>query len=210
MADFVEQALNVLERQYGYTNIAALMQKKGEVYNKYVGELEATFRDEIMNIDTCIPDALDYYWGKRFKITRNFYDNDGNLLTLTDELFREIIKIRAFAARWDGAVTTVNEFLVNIFGDRGITSVFDPQNMFIWYLFAFPLTPEELFLFRYRDILPRPAGVGIDVIDNADIFYFAMPTYDTWIDYPIASGFGTYSDTPDDKGRFSTYGDLNG
>lgn len=208
MADFVEQALNVLERQFGYTNIAALMQKKGEVYNKYVGDLEATFRNEILDIDTCIPNALDYYWGKRFKITRNFYDENDNVLTLSDDLFREIIKIRAFGARWDGAIDSLNEFLGNLFADRGGAYAIDPQNMYEIYVFNFPLEAEELFLFKYRDVLPRPAGVGIDIVDDAKTRFFALPSYHDLIEYPKASGFGTYNDLPDEQGIFSTYGDT--
>jgi hypothetical protein len=65
-------ALDNLERQFGYTNVSDLILKRAQVWDKYFGDISKKFEDEILNIDTCISEALDYYWGRLYKITRVF------------------------------------------------------------------------------------------------------------------------------------------
>lgn len=167
---FQELTLNNLQRQFGYTNLSDLLMKRAAVWDKHYGEIAQTFNDEILNFDTCIPDALDNFWGKIYRITRNFEDDDGNVLTLTDDEFREVIKIRAFGSRWDGTIGQMNEFLNNLFQKRGQCYMLDPQSMTVeMFVFNFQLSDTELFLFTKKDILPRPAGVGVQILEiNTD------------------------------------------
>ncbi|MCH5202382.1 MAG: DUF2612 domain-containing protein [Oscillospiraceae bacterium] len=201
---FKDVTLNNLQRQFGYTNISDLLMKKAEVWDKHYGDISETFNNEILNVDTCIPDALDYFWGRLYKITRNFTDNLGNLLTLTDDEFREIIKIRQFGSRWNGAIASMNEFLNNLYKDRGKAYMIDKQDMTVEiFVFEFPLSDTELFLFRNKDILPRPAGVGIDIFETGKGKWFGFYDYTTTIQNPTTIGFGTYSD--ENVGQFAQY-----
>lgn len=163
---FRQAALDVLQKQYTYTNISDLVLRKAAVLDQDFGDLSDTFVKEILDFDTCIPEALDYYWGKVFRISRTFTDEDGNEFSLTDIQFRQLIKIRAFATRWDGTALSMNEFLKDLYKDRGIAYMLDRQNMTVQvYVFSFELEPWERYLFTSKDVLPRPAGVGTDIYE---------------------------------------------
>ena len=204
-----EAVLNTLQKQYTYTNLSDLLYKKAELIDEYLGDLTSKFGKEVLNYNTCSSDALDYFWGQIFKINRNFKDNKGNTFTLTDEQFREVIKIRAFGTTWDGTISSVNLFLSNLFKDRGVAYALDPQNMsFQVFAFNFELYDWEKFLFENNDILPRPAGVSTQIKIVKDKKYFSFYTYDQVYEYPISTGFDTYANIQ--EGKFLTYkGDVN-
>lgn len=172
---FREAALDVLQKQYTFTNISDLVLRKAGVLDNAFGDLSERFVREILDFDTCIPEALDYYWGKVFRISRTFSDDDGNEFSLTDDQFRQLIKIRAFATRWDGSALMMNEFLKDLYKDRGKAYMLDRQNMTVQvYVFMFGLEQWERYLFTNKDVLPRPAGVGTDIyeVDIGDLFGF--------------------------------------
>lgn len=163
---FRQAALDVLQKQYTYTNISDLVLRKAAVLDQAFGDLSDTFVKEILDFDTCIPEALDYYWGKVFRISRTFTDDDGNEFSLTDSQYRQLIKIRAFATRWDGTALSMNEFLKDLYKDRGVAYMLDRQNMTVQvYVFSFELEQWERYLFTNKDVLPRPAGVGTDIYE---------------------------------------------
>lgn len=177
---FQEVSLNVLQKQYGYTNLSDLILKRAAVWDKYMGNISQTFVNEILDYNTCIPEALDYFWGKMLKITRNFEGKDGQVFTLNDDQFREIIKIRAFGTTWQGDILSMNTFLANLFKDRGKAYLIDNLDMTVQiYAFEFELEDWERYLFTTQDILPRPAGIGTDIyqIATADTFGFYGSDY---------------------------------
>ncbi len=172
---FRTESLNVLQKQFGYTNVSDLMLKKAAVLDNTFGEVANKFVDEILNFDTCIPEALDYYWGKVFKVSRTFTDDKGNLFSLSDAQFRTLIKIRAFGTRWNGSALSMNEFLKEIYHDRGVVYMIDRQDMSVQtYVFLFTLEPWERYLFIEKDVLPRSAAIATDVyeISYEDTFGF--------------------------------------
>lgn len=172
---FREKSLDVLQQQYGYTNVSDLILKKAEIWDNHMGNIAKRFVEEVLDFNTCTSSALDYYWGKILKITRTFTDENGNLFSLTDEQFREIIKIRAFSTTWDGTIATLNEFLKELFYDRGQVYMVDRQDMTTQvYVFTFRLEEWEKYLFLNKDILPRCAAVGIAIYEltSDDIFGF--------------------------------------
>jgi len=172
---FRENTLDVLQKQYGYTNISDLLLKKAAVLDTHFGDLAESFVSEILDFDTCIPAALDYYWGKVFKLSRAFTDGNGNEFRLSDAQFRTLIKIRAFGSRWDGSAFMMNEFLKELYRNRGTVYMVDRQNMTVQtYVFLFTLEPWERYLFIEKDVLPRPAGIGTAIyeITTEDTFGF--------------------------------------
>lgn len=168
MNEFRQIALDNLQKQFGYTNLSDLLMKRAEVWDKNFGDISQRFENDILNLDTCNSSALDYFWGKIYRITRTFEDGNGNQFVLDDDLFREILKIRAFGCRWNGSLTEMNEFLKNLFKDRGSCYVLDNKNMQEVFVFNFDLSPEEEYLFKNKDILPRPAGVGVLLLELSD------------------------------------------
>lgn len=172
---FREQSLNVLQKQFGYTNVSDLMLKKAAVLDATYGDMADKFVDEILNFDTCIPEALDYYWGKVFKVSRTFADDKGNLFNLSDAQFRTLIKIKAFGTRWNGSALQMNEFLKDVYRDRGVVYMIDRQDMSVQaYVFLFTLEPWERYLFIEKDVLPRSAAIESAVyeITYEDTFGF--------------------------------------
>lgn len=163
---FLEATLNVLQQQYGYTNISDLLTRKANVWDKYMGNIATRFVSEILDYNTCVPSALDYYWGKILKISRTFEDENGNEFSLTDDQFREVIKLRAFGTTWDGTVDTMNKFLAGVFGDRGGAFIIDKQDMTVQlYVFRFYLETWEKYLFVNKDILPRCAAIETSIYE---------------------------------------------
>ena len=172
---FRERTLDVLQKQYGYTNISDLLLKKSVVLDAHFGDIAESFVTEILDFDTCIPAALDYYWGKVFKLSRTFTDDEGNEFSLSDAQFRTLIKIRAFGTRWNGSALMRKESLKELYRDRGTVYMVDRQNMTVQtYVFLFQLEPWERYLFIEKDVLPRPAGIGTAIyeITTEDTFGF--------------------------------------
>jgi len=175
MTDFVQVAHNCLQKQYAGTNIHILMGEKAKIWNKHFGDISKRLTDEILDYNTCVPDALDFFWGRILKISRRFVDEEDNLFDLTDDQFRTIIKIRAFGIIWDGSVMRMNAFLRDIFGDRGRVYMIDRQDMTLQIIgFDFELEPWESWLFRVYDIFPRPAGVKTDIREFANEQFFGF------------------------------------
>lgn len=204
--EYQNLSLNILERQYGYKNVAALMQERAKVWDMYMGDIADVLMTQFFDIDNCTSEALDNYWGKLLNISRVFEDSDHNIYTLTDDEFREVVKIKLF--NWDGTLISLNTFLRNVFKDRGKIYVVDSQNM-TWALIiaGFDLTDNEKALFTEFDIFPRPAGIDTTIrIIDADSKFFGFGSY-TGTDSPVAVGYGTYNGAPMGEGRFATYED---
>lgn len=171
---FREKTLDVLQKQYGFTNISDLLTRKADVWDIHFGNAADRFVEEVLDFDTCTTDALDNYWGRMLKTSRTFIAN-GETITLTDAQYREILKIRAFSTRWQGDIPSIDAFMNDIFKERGLVYVVDPENMtHLTYNFLFDLEPWEEKLFIYADILPRIASIGteIHVISLSTIFGF--------------------------------------
>ena len=87
MDDCKKVALDNLYREFGYTNVSDLIVKRADVWDKYFGNIAEIFEQEILNLDTCVSEALDYYWGRLYKITRVFTDEHGEQFTLDDAMY---------------------------------------------------------------------------------------------------------------------------
>lgn len=208
IVDFIEIANNCLQYQFGYSNIHTLMLEKSKILNKYLGTAVSDFGSQVLDYNTCISSALDYFWGKFFKISRVFKDSEGRLFSLTDNQFREIIKIKAFATTWNGTIATLNNFLTELFKTRGICYVIDNQDMtFSTFTFLFELEPWEKYLFATYDILPRSAGVGVEII-VVETKYFGLLGYNGLADNPIRTGFNDYQDNNPNGETFTYYKQL--
>lgn len=207
MGRYEQVSLNVLERQYGYTNVAALMMKRAEVYDALIGDIVTDLMGQFFDINTCTPQALDNYWGKLLNISRVFEDDDGNIYTLTDDEFREVIRIKLFS--WDGTLESLNTFFRGLFANRGTIFGIDSQDMtYFRFIIGFELTENEKALFEKFDILPRPAGIGARVkIIESNKRFFGFGRYNSYVTSPVTRGFGTYNGDPLGAAQFATYND---
>lgn len=208
--EFQNASINVLQRQFLYTNIAKLTQEKAKVWDKYLGDITAKFCEKILNLDTCTSSALDY-WGRVFKTPRTFENKDTlEVITLTDDEYRKILKIKTFSLSYDGSLSSLNDFLYNLFKNRGIVYCVDNLNMSTTtYAFNFVLESWEKYLFKNNDILPRCAGVGknINIVDS-DNKYFGYRVYGQLNDLPNSVGYKIYGNLyPTGEGEYREYGD---
>lgn len=118
--------------------------------------------------------------------------NNGNFsassnAALTTEQKRLLLRLRYFQLVTRGAVPEVNEFLRYVFGE-GQVYVADSNEMVIAYVFQQGvLTSAVESVLRDFDILPRPAGVRVNLVIQGDA--------DGW-------GFGRYHENFDNGNFF--------
>jgi hypothetical protein len=75
---------------------------------------------------------------------------------------RLVIKLRYFQLTSNGTVPEINEFLSILFENEGLVFVVDSLDMtFATYFFTFPPSSQLRFILEKYDLLPRPAGVGV-------------------------------------------------
>lgn len=184
---------NLLWQYNDAVNLQALIQQKEIWYTENHEEFWTDWYTDVFNLQTANdfglavwavilgiplvvspdPDPDKVAWGFGAPHA-NF--NQGNFATsdtgfgLTTEQKRLVLRLRYFQLITRGAVPEVNEFLAWVFGP-GAVYVTDGLNMHARYVFSPGALPSavELVLTSY-DLLPRPAGVGVDfvVIGEAD------------------------------------------
>ena len=137
------------------------------------------FYTKIWNIETATKIGLDI-WGAIVNIPRNL-DTDEGIYSLSDEQYRKVILLKAFANIAATVPETFNRVLRTLSEDRGLCFCHDLGGMAMSYVFMFKLEAWEKALFKAKDILPRPAGVLIALIelDEPVLWFEEAFTYDT-------------------------------
>lgn len=93
----------------------------------------------------------------------NFSNTSDVTIPLTLEQKRLVLRLRYFQLTSRGTVPETNRFLKYIFEDVGSVYVIDQLDMsFVYYVFTFVPSSQLIFILQKYDILPRPAGVGVD------------------------------------------------
>jgi hypothetical protein len=93
----------------------------------------------------------------------NFSNTTDVTIPLTIEQKRLVLRLRYFQLVSRGTVPETNRFLKYIFEDVGSVYVIDQLDMsFVYYVFTFVPSSQLLFILQKYDILPRPAGVGVN------------------------------------------------
>lgn len=98
----------------------------------------------------------------------NFASSDTGF-SLTTAQKRLVLRLRYFQLVTRGAVPEINAFMATVFGP-GAVYVVDGLDMHARYIFTPGALPSNLELvLQAYDLLPRPAGVGVDyrVLDEA-------------------------------------------
>lgn len=104
----------------------------------------------------------------------NFGRDTDAALSLSTAQRRLALRLRFFQLTTRGSVTEVNAFLAYLFGAEGVVYVLDGLDMTATYVFTFPPDAALLFVLQNFDLLPRPAGVQVNILINpADRFGFA-------------------------------------
>lgn len=102
-----------------------------------------------------------------------FGRDEGGSTGLTREQSRLTLRLRYFQLVTNASVTDINDFLAYVFADLGSVYVLDNLDMTATYIFRFQPTAQLLLVLETFDLLPRPAGVKIQVLVNpGDSFGF--------------------------------------
>ena len=149
------------------------------------------FYDMLWNVDTAVGYGLDV-WGRIVGVSRVLqvaqgkyfgYEEATNVsadpyntspfysgaattsnFALSDDAFRTLIFAKALANICDGSIPAINKILLNLFPNRGNCYVEDNGNMAMTYKFNFSLTPVESAIVSQSGILPKPAGVSVNLL----------------------------------------------
>jgi uncharacterized protein DUF2612 len=95
--------------------------------------------------------------------------SNGYTLSLADK--RLVLKLRYFQLITRGAIPEINKFLAFAFADYGTVYAMDGLNMTMRYVFLFPIDPLLLNIFTTYDLLPRPSGVLLQIIDGTRLWF---------------------------------------
>lgn len=121
------------------------------------------FYDVVWNVDTAQGFGLDI-WGRIVGLPtgRNIFTNP--VTVLDDDLFRQLIFLKALSNISITSSPTFNQLLQNLFAGRGKAYVSDQGSMQMRYTFEFLLEPFEIEIMSQPDIFLRPAGVQVGIL----------------------------------------------
>lgn len=146
--------------------INSLTQAKQQWYDLNQTQFWNDWVSNVLNIQT----ANDYglaIWGGLLQIPRTYLVNGENI-TLTTNQYRTVILARLKLLKMRVTVPEINKLLQFLFGQYGKAYVIDNYDMTMTYRFNFNLTDLQLAVLQNVTLLPRPAGVKIEIITLGD------------------------------------------
>jgi len=106
-------------------------------------------------------------WGKILNLSRKFYYN-GVEQQLNAQQYQTLLRGQFFKNRTVCTIPEMNRYLQIVFEPYGKVFVVDNGNMSIYLNFAFALSKKLYQAFMQLELLPRPAGVGMSLINYSD------------------------------------------
>ena len=119
------------------------------------------FYDFVWNVATAQGFGLDT-WGKIVQVKRGLTLESGPYL-LDDAAYRLLIMAKAMANICATTPKSINTLINKLFPGRGKSYVLDKGNMSMRYVLHWQPTEIEMAIIMQSGVLPRPAGVGIDL-----------------------------------------------
>lgn len=150
------------------------------------------------NIETAIgaqQDLLGEYLG-----VDRFYVSDGDLVALSDDDYRIILKLKAIANTSDLSHKSLDDSLYSFFSNT--VRMDSDGNMEMTYFVPKNKTPVILAAIQ-KEVLPRPMGVRCSYIIEYDKRFFGFCTYQNQTAV-YKTGFRTYNN-PDKVGEVLNY-----
>lgn len=143
--------------------------------------------NNVLNIAT----ANDYglaIWGILLGIPRVYTVNGVNT-SLTTNQFRTVILARLKLLHMRCTIPEINSLLQFLFGKYGKAYVIDNYDMTMTYRFNFNLTALQIAVLQNVTLLPKPAGVEVNIVTLGDDVF----------------GFNGSDAYPFDQARFAQY-----
>lgn len=184
---------NIIWQYENAENLKSLITQKNTWYQENLNTYWKTVVDDFLNIETATDWGLNL-WGKILKVNR-IYNVNGELITLSTDLYRQLILGKLSLIRSNGTVPEINKYLNFIFKNYVTDTAFaayvmDNYDMSVYYVLNFTPTDEELALIYSREFLPTPAGVEdkIYLLDQYTIFGFYDTGFMPWNVAPFWDG----------------------
>jgi hypothetical protein len=150
-------------------------------------DIEAIILD-IWNIRTATTWGLDN-WGRILDISRFFTTDAGDVFVLEDERYRRLLMLKAAGNISNCSLADLNRLLQNLYLGRGDAYVLEIAPMVIRYVFTFDLEAWEVALMRQEGIIPRPSGVGFQILfyDPYTAFGFRTEDPQAWQPFNVGT-----------------------
>lgn len=184
---------NIIWQYEDAEKLKSLIQSKNVWYSENLTEFWEQIVSDFLNIQTATDWGLNL-WGQILQIPR-IYNVNGEITTLSTELFRRLVLGKLQLIRSNGTVPEINKYLNFIFAPYATSTgwaatVRDNLDMSIVYVLNFEPTDEELALIYSRTFLPTPAGVEdkIYLLDQKNIFGFYETGFQPWGQAPFWDG----------------------
>lgn len=113
------------------------------------------------------PDGLNFDNG-------NFGRDSAGVAGLTLEQKRLVLRLRYYQLVSDGSAPFANLTIRNVFG---MGYVLDNEDMTITYVFPVEIPLQVRLVLEEFDLLPRPAGVGVNILIDPDAVFGFDPYY---------------------------------
>ncbi len=154
------------------------------------------------NLDTAVGKQLDIL-GKYVGTDRFYLAEDGEIITLTDEEFRFLLKMKCVANTTDCSHKSIDESLYSFFGTNvRATSAGNMEMVF----FLRDGTDRVIQAAIQKNCFPKPMGVGVKFVIVRPQKTFGFVTHDD-LYHEYTTGFRTY-DEPDKEGGMLTYDNI--
>lgn len=182
------QLISGIQAQYRGTNLEKLILGILQIRSKYlIKAYESLVRDNL-SLTTAKEDGLDL-WGTILGLSRHILLEDSTY-TLNDDEYRTLLIVLYQKQYINLNVSSVNAFAKEVLASYGNVKIGDTNDMsYIIYEFTQTLPEWLRYTLLNKDILPRPAGVGIKIQDE-------------YLEYPI---FGFQASTHDKKSNPAKY-----
>lgn len=160
----------MIYEQYKGTTVETLSNNITNLFNNLVIGAVNSFEESIYNINTAVGTGLDI-WGKLLGFPRYIADpnNVEAYIELSDAQYRVILRIIAFQTASSPTIQNINRNMRQLFTETlgADAYVIDNRDMaLITYVFSDKIPTWLKSVFEIYDILPRPMGVGVNIVEN--------------------------------------------
>jgi len=194
--DFSVDLLRAILWQYnGATNLQSLLKKKQAWYDLQQTEFWRNWVRDVFDIRTANEFGLSVWaiilglstslivpptnkkgfgFGQfHYNFNRgNFNSKSSSVVGLTLEQKRILLRLRYFNLIGRPTIPQINRMLKSVLADEGSVYVLDGNDMsFVTYVFGFRPNSTLQLILQQKDVLPRPAGVGVKFVISTRVAF---------------------------------------
>lgn len=176
--ELLEYYKNLLILQYNQQNGTARA-TIGALVDQVLGALVAQQVQDGFNVETAIGNQLDIL--AKYLGLQRYQQGYGNL---TDDELRVLIKFAILKNNNLSSLEAITDSLYALFGNE--ISVVDYKNMTMRYNISSKIDEVVIDILRKTDLLPRPMGVGVEILYIDEVLGFAgseLQTFDNGVFY---------------------------